>query len=134
MTLKQALQKLHRSNTPLTRRRARRAVRVAVNQLLKDYPLLDKEGREKASKVITCPICRIPVKTWNALSTHIAKKHFHDMPYDTLVLHSCPACGKSFDSNRARNRHLAALARSGKLQEHVVQRAAEVAFGERNGE
>lgn len=123
--LLQAMRRLERSQTALTRKRARRAVKAAYMKLLEAFPPMTKEGEERIkAKRPCCPLCRIPCKSWSFLAKHLKINHCQINPNGTATRY-CPACGK-----RCRvAHHLAALHRSGKLLQHVVAGASEHAFG-----
>jgi hypothetical protein len=122
-----AAHRLEKTTTRLTRARARRALRSACNAILKAFPPLDREGRAPAPRTApVCPLCRIPCKDWLALATHLRRKH---CPEPTAA--RCPCCHEVFSNKQHRStvaRHLAALARAGRLQEHAIAGATAHAF------
>lgn len=123
--LTRALRRLEKSNTRLTRRRARNALRSAVNKLLREYPVIGKDGEEKRErKKPTCPICRIPMASWPTLANHL-RSHCGDHGPST-----CCCCRTHFKSLRALAQHLASLHRRGELVSHAVKGSMDHAFEE----
>ena len=135
MTLKQALRYLMKSRTRLTRKRGRRAVRSALNAILKQYPSLNKDNQEnKKPTPCVCPICGVPARTWLILAAHLRRKHrcTQGMPtVQTGKSQTCPGCGCLF-TLRGLAAHLAALSRKGALAAHCVPAAAANLFGRKS--
>jgi hypothetical protein len=124
MTLVKIVKYLEQSSSPLTRRRGRAALRKAVAALLKKYPPIDKNGKERrAAKKPTCPLCKAPMR-WNALAWHLCK-HLGN-GYDAR---KCPCCSHTFKSHRGLIKHLQSLRQNGELKTHVVMAATARAFG-----
>ena len=115
---KKALAKLRKSNTKLTRRRARAAFRSACQAILKMYPPLSHSN--PTTKPV-CPLCRIPCAGWLALARHLSK-HLntgHAAHQGSLIC--CPICLKPMNKRQLIG-HLSSLARTKKLSGHILKR------------
>jgi hypothetical protein len=130
-----AVKRLMRSDTALKRRRARRAVRSAFNNLMKEYPLLGKDGSQPPPKLkLTCPICGVPIKQWRFLAAHMLNNHWMDKREDVAQQHRpgivCLGCNRTFESVRGLAVHLKALNAKSLLKQHCIHGAALAYFGD----
>lgn len=80
--IRKAIKRLAVSDTPLTRRNARRELRRELKALWKEYDeayrALRKDGTEvipRKSAGAYCPKCNTPTKTWAILVDHMARHH-----------------------------------------------------------
>lgn len=79
--------------TPI-RKRAVRRFRSAVNAVFKAYP----SGAPKKGAVCSCPVCKIPLKSWASAVLHISAHTKHGAR--EFEIDQCPACRKQFGRKR----------------------------------
>jgi hypothetical protein len=120
--LSKALDRLEASDTAVKRKNAlaafSRAVKDLQAQVARQYPKLRSDGtaivRRKA-RGARCPLCKVPVRSFAVLVTHMHNSHTPHMPNDW----SCP-CGKQFPGRNGRARLARHLACVGDLQQHLL--------------
>lgn len=116
--IKQAMQRLKTSDTPLKRRNARKALLLVMQRTLREweneYPLLREDGTEIVKpKKPCCPVCGSPMKSWAKLAEHLEQYHIWKRDFaDPIRNHvvKCP-CGKEYGGSTrhaAMGRHLRA--------------------------
>ena len=126
--LDKALRRLKRSNTHLTRKRARRAFEVAAKLVLLEHPPLSKNGEVIVpfkKRGARCPICLTPMRNWTVLYKHLRVKHIPA----TADTGYCLGCHKYFAGRHGVLQHLIGLDRFGKLAQHLAPAATAAALG-----
>ena len=118
-----AVKRLRASDTPRTRSNALKAFAAAVKQLEADvaqqYPKLRNDGTaivKRKARGCRCPICRVPMKSFKMLATHLRAVH---------LITKC-FCGLRFRNTTHLARHLAGV---GDVRIHFAEAAMQKAAG-----
>ena len=117
-----AVKRLRASDTPRKRRNALGAFATAVKELQASvaaaFPKLRADGTaivKRKVKGARCPLCKLPMRSFTILVTHMHNSHTEYMPNDW----SCP-CGKQFPGRNCRARLARHLAGVGDLRQHFL--------------
>jgi hypothetical protein len=79
-----AFKRLAAPGARTARRNARREMsgllRRIKNYVEHEYPMIDKDGKEKRIPRADCPVCGLSLKGWTSLAQHVAGYHGREHP------------------------------------------------------
>lgn len=145
----QAITKLVKSNTKLTRKRARSHFRAMTKVMLNTFRAIRADGTltEVPSTIVcVCPLCDSAIRYWSSLLSHLSK--YHDIEVVQVrglvrnkrsgrtretMIHKCFGCFKPCAGLNGLTKHLAHVQRNGGWKDHVTQAAMRAAFAQPKG-